>query len=173
MLNPRLNYTLVSESPAPLFMGELPRDWQDIPARVVVNLCGVFPWGEPFGRVVLSLPMLDALENALMPCRADIERFVDSVHPWASHEPTYWHCHAGLNRSGVCVASYLHRYRGMRISDAINHMRSARHPMVLCNATFERSLRDWYGDEDEQDFEAFDMQTWLEERQGQRSDWTG
>lgn len=171
MIDPKLDYTLISDTPAPLFMGELPRDWTDIPARIVVNLCGAFPWGEPFGRLVFSLPMLDAMEDKLMPDRAEIERFVDAVHGYAEQESTYWHCHAGLNRSGLCVATYLHRHRGMAISDAIHHMRGARHPMVLCNSTFEQKLRTWYGRPDEQEFEPFDMTTWLQERQGSRDDW--
>ena len=173
MIDPKLDYSLVSNNPSPLFMGELPRDWQDIPARIVVNLCGAFPWGEPFGRLVLSWPMLDALEDRLMPDRSEIERFVDLVHVYADHEPSYWHCHAGLNRSGVVVATYLHRHRGLAIGEAIQHLRKARHPMVLCNSTFERKLRRWYGGDDEQEFEPFDMTVWLKEREGLREDWTG
>ena len=120
MLETSLDYNLVSEDPVPVLMGELPRDWAEIPARVVFNMCGVYPWGEPFGRVVLALPMLDALDPTLMPTRSDIERFVDAAHAYAASEPTYWHCHAGLNRSGLAVATYLHRHRGLRISDAMS-----------------------------------------------------
>ena len=170
-LDTTLDFTLVSEDPVPLFMGELPREWTDIPARVVVNLCGVFPWGDPFGRIVMTLPMLDALEDRLMPSREEIERFVDGLHAWASNEPTYWHCHAGLNRSGIAVATYLHRHRGMRISDAIEHLRARRSPMVLCNSTFERCLRAWYGAPDEQDFTPFDLSFYVAERTGGRQDW--
>lgn len=171
MLETSLDHTLVHESPAPLYMGELPRDWAEIPTRVVMNLCGVYPWGEPFGRVVLALPMLDALDEGLMPSRKDIERFVDAAHSYAESEPTYWHCHAGLNRSGLAVATYLHRHRGMRISDILDKLRGARSPMVLCNSTFEGRLREWYGDADEQDFEPFDMERWVQERTGGKSDW--
>ncbi len=173
MLESNLDYHVVSPEPAPLYMGELPRDWAEIPARVVVNLCGVYPWGEPFGRVVLSLPMLDALDSALMPTRQDIERFGDAAHGYAANEPTYWHCHAGLNRSGLAIASYMHRYRGMRISEVIAQLRGVRNTMVLCNSTFEGRLREWYGDADEQDFEPFDMEKWILERTGGKKDWTG
>lgn len=171
MLEAALDHHLVSPDPAPLFMGELPRDWSEIPARVVMNLCGVYPWGEPFGRVVLAMPMLDALDAGLMPGRADVERYVDAAHGYAQSEPTYWHCHAGLNRSGLVVATYLHRHRGMRISAAIDHMRGVRSPMVLCNSTFEKRLREWYGDDDEQEFKPFDMEKWILERTGGRTDW--
>lgn len=173
MLDASLDHNLVSSDPAPLYMGELPRDWSEIPARVVFNLCGVYPWGEPFGRVVLALPMLDALDQGLMPSRADLERFVDAAHGFAQVEPTYWHCHAGLNRSGLAVAVYLHRHRGMRISDVINHLRAARSPMVLCNSTFEGKLREWYGAPDEQQFQPFDMERWFQERTGGKKEWTG
>ena len=171
MLENSLDHHLVAPEPAPLYMGELPRDWSEVPARVVFNLCGVYPWGEPFGRVVLALPMLDALDSDLMPSREDIERFVDVAHLYASSEPTYWHCHAGLNRSGLVVATYLHRHRGMRIGDAIERLRTARSPMVLCNSTFEGRLREWYGDPDEQDYEPFDMERWIVERTGGKTDW--
>lgn len=171
MLETSLDYNLVSEEPVPMWMGELPRDWAEIPARVVFNLCGVYPWGEPFGRVVLALPMLDALDPSLMPARQDLERFVDAAHAYAANEPTYWHCHAGLNRSGLAVATYLHRHRGMKIGDVIQRLRGARSPMVLCNSTFEARLREWYGGPDEQEFEPFDMDKWIRERTGGRSDW--
>ncbi len=171
MLQSTLDHHLVSSTPAPLYMGELPRDWSEVPARAVFNLCGVYPWGEPFGRVVFSLPMLDALDEGLMPDRAQIERFVDCARAYAEEEPTYWHCHAGLNRSGLVVATYLHRHRGLRISEAIRTLREVRSPMVLCNATFEARLREWYGERDEQDFEPFDMERWIVERTGGRDDW--
>lgn len=158
----------VSSAPAPLFMGELPRRYEEIPARVVLNLCGIFPGGEPWGRVVLGLPMLDALEPDLLPTRATVERFLQAAHPWASEQPTYWHCHAGLNRSGLMVAAYLHRYRGMRISAAIAHLRDARSPMVLCNSLFEGTLRQWYGGPDEQAFEPFSVERYLAETAGRR-----
>ena len=171
MLVAPISYDRIAREPVPLLMGELHRDWRDVPTRVVVNMCGVFPWGEPVGRVVFSLPMLDLLEHEAMPTRADIERFLSAAHAYASYGPTYWHCHVGLNRSGIAVASYLHLYRGMRISEAIAHMRVSRSPMVLCNSTFEAMLREWYGGSDEQDFEPWAPDAWLEERTGARDDW--
>ena len=147
-----MSYHLVSENPAPLFMGALPYRWDDVPSRVVVNLCGILPYGDGmFGRVVHLLPMLDVPERELLPERSRIEAFLDAVHAHAGHEPTYWHCHAGLNRSGFAVAAYLHRHRGVRIGEAIAQLREVRSPMVLCNPTFEETLRTWYGGPDEQD----------------------
>lgn len=151
---PVLDHHLVSSHPAPLFMGALPGHWDDVPTRVVINMCGLFPLGSANRRIVYTMPMMDVADEDLMPPRAALEAFVDTVHEYAVYEATYWHCHAGLNRSGLVVASYLHRYRNMRISEAIGHLRRVRSPLVLCNPLFERRLREWYGGEDEQAFDT-------------------
>ena len=163
-----LDYHLVSERPAPLFMGAMPDRWDDVPARVVVNLCGDLRGYPGVGRRFHLMPMLDVLDPDQMPDRRDLESFLDAVHHEAEHEPTYWHCHAGLNRSGLAVAAYLHRHRGLRISDAIRLLRDRRRPMVLCNSLFEARLREWYGADDEQGFEPLALETWLAEHQGRR-----
>jgi hypothetical protein len=166
VLYDELDFHLVSDEPAQLFMGELPRRWEEVPTRVVVNLCGVYPVGEPYGRIVHGMALLDVLDPQLVPARETFESFLDAVHIYAGSEATYWHCHAGINRSGLAVAAYLHRYRGLRISDAIDHLRRTRTPMVLCNNVFERTLRDWYGDDDEQDFDVVPIDTYLARRGG-------
>lgn len=51
------------------------------------------------------------------------------------------HCQAGLNRSGFTAAQVLMR-DGYSPADAIALLREKRCDMVLCNATFERWLRD-------------------------------
>lgn len=163
-----LDYHLISEEPVPLYMGELPRRWEEVPTRVVVNLCGVFPMGNALGKVVHGLPMVDVMDPELVPDRRSLEAFLDAVHAHAAVEPSYWHCHAGLNRSGLAVAAYLHRHRGVRISDAIRSMRHRRTPMVLCNSLFERLLRTWYGGEDEKEFEVVSFEQWAAERSGRR-----
>jgi hypothetical protein len=166
-----LDYHLVSDGPAPLFMGELPRDYEEVPARTILNLCGVHPPSQSFGRVVHTMALLDVLDADLAPAREQLERFLAAAHLYAAHEPTYWHCHAGLNRSGLAVAAYLHLYRGLRISDAIRSLRDRRTPLVLCNSHFEGLLRGWYGDADEQQFDVVDIDAYLRERQGLRDDW--
>jgi hypothetical protein len=145
-----LDYHLASDDPAPLYIGALPDTWEQVPARVVVNLCGMFPEGSSHRRIVHALPLVDVADEAAVPPRARLEAFVDAVHAYAEHEPTYWHCHAGLNRSGLAVALYLHRHRALRISDAIAQLRQRRSPLVLCNPVFDRKLREWYGEQDEQ-----------------------
>jgi hypothetical protein len=165
-----LDYHLVSNEPVPLYMGELPYDYDEQPARVVLNLCGVHPPGQAFGRIIHTMPLLDVLDDDLAPARHQLERFLEAAHLYAEHEPTYWHCHAGLNRSGLAVAAYLHRYRGLAIGEAIDHLRSTRTPLVLCNGHFERLLRRWYGTADEQAFEPIDVDAYLSARTGGRSD---
>lgn len=145
-----LDHHLVSDQPAPLYMGALPPVWDVVPARIVVNLCGMFPDGSARRRIVHALPLVDVADEAAVPPRARLESFVDAVHAYAAHEPTYWHCHAGLNRSGMLVALYLHRHRELTISAAIRTLREKRSPLVLCNPVFERRLREWYGTEEEQ-----------------------
>jgi len=140
---------MVSDDPTPLYMGALPDTWDQVPARVVVNLCGMFPEGSARRRIVHALPLVDVADEAAVPPRERLEGFVDAVHAYAAHEATYWHCHAGLNRSGLLVALYLHRHRDLRISEAIDQLRAKRSPLVLCNPVFERRLRMWYGDADE------------------------
>jgi hypothetical protein len=144
-----LDYHLVDDDPAPLYMGALPETWDQVPARVVVNLCGMFPEGSARRRIVHALPLVDVADEAAVPPKTRLEGFVDAVHAYAAQEPTYWHCHAGLNRSGLLVALYLHRHRGYRISEAIDLLRQRRSPLVLCNPVFDRRLREWYGDADE------------------------
>jgi hypothetical protein len=156
-----LDHHLVSAEPAPLFLGELPRRWDDVPARVIVNMCGVFPGGDPYGRWIFGMPLIDAIDPQVVPDRGTLERFIDGVHPWAMEHGSYWHCHAGINRSGFAVAAYLHRHRGMRISEAIAHLRQRRSRMVLCNDEYERALRRWYGAPDEQAFEKIPISAWL------------
>ncbi len=165
-----LDHHLVHSDPQPLYMGELPSRWSDVPTHVVVNLCGVYPEGDPEGRMVLGMPMLDVLDRSMVPERAELERFLATVHTLASTQASYWHCHAGINRSGLAIAAYLHLYRGLPISEAIAGLREARSEMVLCNHLFEGLLREWYGGPDEQEFQRFDLQTYLKERQGRRSD---
>ena len=110
--------------------------------------------------------LLDALDPDLLPDREVFERFIDSVHGHAQSEPSYWHCHAGINRSGLAVATYLHRHRGLAISDAITLIRNQRSPMALCNGLFEATLRKWYGRPDEQDFSPFTLDDYLRGRVG-------
>lgn len=152
-----------------MYVGELPRSYALVPAPVVINVCGVYPEVEPPVRVVLSLPFLDVPDESMLPSRGEIEQFLAGVHSHAIDQPTYWHCHAGINRANFLAAAYLHLYRDLSISDAITQLREARSPMVLCNNVFERVLRTWYGGDDEQAFEPFSFDDYLSEMRRHRA----
>lgn len=164
-----LDHHLVHEDPSAIWLGELPRHYRQVPAPVVVNLCGVFPQTAPPVRVVLSLPFLDVPDQGLLPERALLERFLVGVHAHAASEASYWHCHAGINRASFVLAAYLHRHRGLRISEAIALLREKRSAMVLCNNVFERALREWYGDASEQAFEPLTFEQYLAEMRRHRA----
>jgi hypothetical protein len=83
-------------------------------------------------------PMRDSMNPALLP----------------TQESSYWHCHAGQNRSAFGLAAYLHLFRDMTISDAIEQMRRRRDVRVLCNPLFEATLRSWFGTPAEQTFRS-------------------
>ena len=171
MQDEKLEFDRIVEGPPPIFMGPLPRSWSSVPAPVVVNMCGVFPWGAPDDHLVFAIALHDIQDEDALPPRLTFERFLEGIHSQAGKRPSYWHCHAGLNRSGLALGAYLHLYGGMRISDAISTMRERRSPLVLCNALFEATLRKWYGDDDEQEFVPVDIDKWLRERTGGREDW--
>lgn len=159
---------IVSEPP--LWMGELPGHWNDVAEPVVVNLCGVLPSGTPArGQSVHVFPLVDVQDPEILPLRADLEALLDDVHSSIGDRASYWHCHAGINRSGFAVAAYLHRHRGLRISAAIERLREKRSPMVLCNSLFEATLRQWYGGADEQHFEPISFERWVRARLGGRT----
>lgn len=48
------------------------------------------------------------------------------------------HCSAGLNRSGLVVARIVQRWENLSAKDALTFIRAKRHPLVLCNHSFER-----------------------------------
>lgn len=52
------------------------------------------------------------------------------------------HCQAGLNRSGLVSALSLMRRHGISADEVITRLRETRSPAVLCNAHFERWLRE-------------------------------
>lgn len=52
------------------------------------------------------------------------------------------HCQAGLNRSGLVVGLIL-RHMGATGEQAVERIRVARDEFCLCNADFERYVREW------------------------------
>lgn len=161
-----LNFDRILQEPVPVYMGPLPVQYEDIPAKVVINMCGEFPSGDAGAYMTLSMPLFDVQDSQFLPDRGEFERFLQEVHRYAADQPSYWHCHAGINRSGLALAAYLTLYRDLRISNAIQLLRRRRSPLVLCNSLFERTLRQWYGGPDEQHFEPFSVEAYLAGRLG-------
>lgn len=142
-----MDFHLVSDVPAPMYVGGFPRDYGDVPARVIVNLSGMYRSFSPHQCVLFSYPFHDSVEAADLPVRRDVERLLASIDVFAASEPSFWHCAAGYNRSGFVAAAYLHLYRELPVTTAIALLRQKRSPMVLCNSLFEGTLLNWYGTE--------------------------
>ena len=115
-------YDQIIASPVPIYMGAFPIDRQP-PATVVINLCGDRQFTPAWGQVVLAMPMRDSPQADDLPTRSQLERFLASVHIFTRREGSYWHCLAGLNRSGFALSAYLHLFWGMPISAAIALLR--------------------------------------------------
>ncbi len=159
------DYEQIIVNPVPIYMGAFPFTAPP-PASVVVNLCGDREFNPTWGQVVLAMPMRDSPRAEDLPEREQLERFLTSVHIFARHEASYWHCLAGLNRSGFALSAYLHLFWGMPISEAIKLLRAKRSAWVLCNPLFESTLRTWYGTVKEQEFTPVSFDDYLRERYG-------
>lgn len=70
----------------------------------------------------------------------DFKRIVTMAHSdWKRGERVLIRCQAGLNRSGIITALVLIR-EGYSAREALDLMRTARHPLVLFNDHFEQWL---------------------------------
>ena len=159
-------YDLILSSPHPLYMGRLPASYAEINATVFINLCGHLPDRPPVHSTVLMHTLVDSLDLDLQPRQEVLESFLASVHTLTSTASSYWHCYAGLNRSGIALAAYLHLYRNYKIGDAIALLRRKRSELVLCNSHFEGMLRKWYGTKQEQRFEGTPEKAYYKHRNG-------
>lgn len=105
--------------------------------RFIVNL---YPWAEyetPEGITVTRSWLRDVDE---MP---DIDELIALARPaWQCSRtgPILRTVDTQQNRSGLVTALAL-MVEGANAGEAIDHLRACRHPMVLCNTTFESWLR--------------------------------
>lgn len=159
-------YDLILNSPHPIYMGRLPASYTEINVTSFVNLCGLTPGKPPVHSAVFIHSLVDSLDPALQPRQEALENFLAAVHKLTSTGSSYWHCYAGLNRSGFALAAYLHLYHNHKISDAIDLLREKRSPLVLCNSHFEGMLRQWYGTKEEQNFESASEDAYYKHRRG-------
>lgn len=136
--NKAFSVSLFSNIGENLIVGGCPRGAAPEWIKFIISL---YPW-EPYetheGQVVTKAflydqggtpngPLVDALAKHVNECRA--------------MGPTLVHCQAGLNRSNLVAARAL-ILAGRTPDEAINLLREKRCDAVLCNASFERWLRD-------------------------------
>lgn len=72
----------------------------------------------------------------------DIFQHFEDCHEFINRAPTLVHCYAGVSRSVTVVLSYLIRYSGMTLEQAIEYCRQKR-PVIKPNRGFIRQLREY------------------------------
>lgn len=138
-MDPHLNVPLISHVEGALYQGGC-MDGVRLPDAFdfVVSL---YPW-EKYAlgpdTVRVEYQMYDSLDQTFE--AVDEAAFQIADHLEAG-EIVLVHCQAGLNRSGL-VAGRVLTLRGYTGEEAINILREKRDPLVLCNPTFERHLRE-------------------------------
>ena len=150
LLNPHEDRNLVHSEPFDIWLGADPMRY---PPKafdtftVIVNLRDFVAAdrSSPLGTVVLHYSMKDLESRSALPERESLEDFLAAVHVLAGKGSSLWHCFAGLNRSGLALAAYLHLYRGLPIREAIQLLREKRCEYVLSNKVFAQALIEWYG----------------------------
>lgn len=136
-LDPQIDIPLVSHVTGDLWQGgckngiKLPDDF-----AFVVSL---YPWekyrlGPETQR--WEYRMFDSLDQGT----DEVDEIAHHVVALTDAGKTLVHCQAGLNRSGLVTARAL-MFMGYTADEAISSLRNARHPLVLCNDTFEEHLR--------------------------------
>jgi hypothetical protein len=132
-----LELALFSQIAPNVWMGGCPVDSVPPETRFIVNL---YPWADyatPEGITMTRSWLQDIHE---MPNVDELIALACWVSAVRRIGPVLVHCQAGLNRSGLVTALSL-MVDGATAGDAIGHLRACRHPMVLCNTTFESWLR--------------------------------
>jgi len=122
--------------------------WQGAsPAEIGAPLPGYFkhvlnlyPWGSyevPKGTEIRVLKLADGSRT---PDESVLEDLASWVFSSIQQGPTLVHCQVGLNRSALVAGLVLVRHYKMTPVDAIELLRKARSPAVLCNPAFEQWL---------------------------------
>ena len=154
---------LIVDQPA-IYLGAFPERPEQCTPGVRINLCEQVLVPRLEHQPVFQLTMRDDIDPTHLVERSVLERFLLAVHTVAADQPSWWHCREGINRSAFALAAYLYLHRGMRISSAIDCLRSQRSSLVLCNTLFEETLRAWYGGPDEQTFSRTRFTDFLSQR---------
>jgi hypothetical protein len=106
----------------------------------IEHVVSLYPWE----RYVVNMPLTSYMEVAMHDdTRAVDGEQIEALARWVNAcrktGPTLVHCQAGLNRSGLIVASAL-CLDGKGVYDTIVHLRRIRSDAVLCNPRFVEHL---------------------------------
>lgn len=99
----------------------------------------LYPWEKyelGSGTTRIEFQMFD---SGNLPDPQELEEIADIVRFYVSQGQTLVHCQAGLNRSGLVAGLSLVR-GGMAPARAVELLREARSPAVLCNPAFHAWL---------------------------------
>lgn len=110
--------------------------------KFIKNVVSLYPWEEYTVQHSLNTNLSVTMYDSSDPDLVSVEKIARIAH-WVNEVleegPTLVHCQAGLNRSGMIVASSL-VLRGLTAKEAIETVRSRRSSACLCNPLFERMI---------------------------------
>lgn len=105
------------------------------------KILNLYPWGKYVVPEESSMTEFEMYDSATgIP--ENLDDAVKMVISWLEDgRRVLVHCQAGLNRSSLVVARVLMDKYGMEPDEAIDHIRSNRSPLCLCNDTFRQYLK--------------------------------
>jgi hypothetical protein len=108
------------------------------------TILNLFPWGAYIVPEGVTYREVEMYDDAGIPDKDE----VDELAAWVIERRglgesgrVYVHCQAGLNRSSLISARVLMLAKRITADAAIEHIRTRRSPMCLCNEDFEKFLR--------------------------------
>ncbi len=139
-----VDYHLIIDKPYPIYLGALPwNSYSSVPADTIFNFCGDIPESGTMKKTFI-FPFLDDDREDSVPDQKDIFDFLHVANVYATQGPTFWHCHAGVNRSAFMLASYLWLYhddfKDTDMNNVIGMIRNKRYDYCLCNDAFVKRL---------------------------------
>ena len=89
---------------------------------------------------VFLFPFLDIEHEKEIPSAESISDFIEVARIYTQRGPTFWHCHAGINRSAFMLALYIWMETERTMEESIGLIRSRRDVRCLNNKVFESYL---------------------------------
>jgi predicted protein tyrosine phosphatase len=84
------------------------------------------------------LPLTRVLQDSML---GRLEEVLAAIHAEVSAgQATLVHCHSGKDRTGLALAAYLMRYRGLDLDEAIDRVRAVR-PIAMSAPGYEATAR--------------------------------